>query len=241
MTLLISIMIMSTISIISLVVGFLAIQEIRSSRAVLLSEPAINAAESGGEYGTWVIKRGVGAIATCPAVTQSSLGNNAKVDICKSYSSAVIALKANIPYVLYLYDPNDVNGNLCMNAVYTPSCSGAAVYTSFSTVHKAGLNNILVAIETLSGQSFAGSTMAVPPGGNNSISIPDPIPSATDERMKVTLTSVSDSEVEINALPLGLSDFPTVNSSGCTSKSTIANCAGTEETFKRRINITIPQ
>jgi hypothetical protein len=250
-TLLLTVFILSGISLISLAVGFFALQEIRSSRAVILSEPAIGAAETGGEQGIWVLKRQLGSIPNCPddpsdpEVQSTALSSNSRVVVCKSFGSTRVNLSAGVPASFYLYDPNDMNGNLCMNAIYTPGqyagCAGNQIYTSVSIIHKSGTSNVQVSVQDLEGRTFAGSSITVAPGGSGSVAIPDPIPSSVDERLKVTLSSSTATVVEFNALPLGLPDYPTVNSSGCASRTTISNCTGSEEIFRRKINVTVPQ
>lgn len=243
-TLLLAVFVLSAISLISLTVGFFALQEIRSSRSIVLTEPALSAAQTGGEQGIWSIKRS-GSLASCPGAGSTSLGNSTRVDLCKSFSSATINLTPGVPFNIFLYDPNDINGNLCMNASYTQGqhsgCSGAALYTSISVIHKSGTSNVAVSAFDVEGNSFAGSSIVVTPGNNGGITIPDPIPSSGDERIEIILSSSTATTVEINALPLGLPDYPTVNASGCASKVVITSCNGLEEIFKRRINITVPQ
>jgi hypothetical protein len=50
-------MIMSGLVVISTTVAVLANQQIRASRAQLVTEPAFVAAKSGGEEGLWIVKR----------------------------------------------------------------------------------------------------------------------------------------------------------------------------------------
>ena len=111
-TLLISLLIMSGITLITLTVGFFAIQEVRSTRAILLTEPAIGAAETGGEQGVWAIKRDVTLMDCSSGREKGVLINNSKVESCKYYGAATIELEAGVNYSFYLYNPNDINGDV---------------------------------------------------------------------------------------------------------------------------------
>src|SRR6185503_11801329 len=56
-TLLIAILILSGLALISSAIAVFTIQEVRSSRATLATEPAIVAAEGAGERGVYALKR----------------------------------------------------------------------------------------------------------------------------------------------------------------------------------------
>ena len=245
-TLLLSVFILAAISLISMAVGFFALQEIRASRAVLYSEPAITAAESGGEIGLWTVKRAVGTLSDCPDVDSYNIGNS-RIDLCKTYGSATLDIQANTTQYIYLYDVNDINGNLCMNQTYTvgvhSGCGGGALYTNLSFVRRSGTNNVTITAKDLAGNNVGlpSYTLGTSPGSTVSINVPDPIPASNDERMVITLTSVSNATVEVNSSPRGLPDTATVSSAGCSSNSPLTNCSGVEEIFKRRIEITVPQ
>ncbi len=247
-TLIISILIMSAVALASVAVAAFALSEIRSSRAVALTEPAISASETAGEQGLWAIKRDVSLTNCNSGQTTVSLSNGAIVNSCKTYSKATINLKGGVPFVFFLYDPNDPNGNLCMNQTYDSGqhsgCAGAAIYTSITIVHKAGTSDVSVTTRDLNGNAFAGSDITVTRNSTGTVTIPDPIPATpptNDERLKVTLSSNTDTTIELNALPLGLPNYPTVSAGGCAAKTALSDCTSGAEIFNRRLNITVPQ
>jgi uncharacterized protein (UPF0333 family) len=260
-TLLLSVLIVSAMVIITLTVSFFAIQELRASRSSTLSEPAIVAAETAGEQGIWMIKRNTFAD-TCPASnptqingTTNSTGSGASTTIttkCVSYGPAILELVPGEDKSFFLYDPNDINGNKCMNEVYTPNsntgCSGRRMYKNIIITHTSGPFSVNVSAVTVSGNTFAGSSIVVSPGNTGTITIPDSIPGASNEVLKVTVSSYEYATVSVTteadaavAVYSGMPDFPTVDAEGCASLSNIPDCDELGEVFKRRINITVPR
>jgi hypothetical protein len=226
-TLLLSVFVLSGITLISITVGFFTIQEIRSSRAIILSEPAIAAAESAGERGLWAIKRS-GAITECSnGVTTQNIGG-AIVDYCRSYGAAVINLEAGQSRTLFLYNPNDINGDIDLSEF---------PYTFFQTNHITGNFSVSVVIDRLDGNSVGNANVS--PGGVESINVPS-VPQDIEARMRVTLSSASDATVRVNTNQ-GLPNVPTIDAAGCSSESPINNCSQVDESFKRRINIIVPE
>lgn len=235
-TLLLSVLVMSGLALVTLSLGAFAIQEIRSSRAVTLTEPAIAAAETAGEQGLWAIKRGI-AIADCGSASSQSLGNSLSV-LCKSYGAATFDLDANEPFVFYLYDPDNINSNTCNTENFDP-CSGTQLYQTLTVDQANGTFNTDIEIDTVDGVNV--TSESVTPGGSANINIPASVPGSTDLRFKVTLVSTADATVRVNTNQ-GMPTFPTVDATGCSSKSAVSNCntAG-QEIFSRRIQITVPQ
>lgn len=225
--LLVAVLILSGIMLIVATVSFFAIQEIRASRAVSLSEPAISAANSGAEQGIWAIKRNT-ALADCPTFTSSSIGSNSKVDSCKSYGSATLSLTANTPYNLFLYDPSNINGDIDLLAY---------PYTYFQLTNNTGTFNITVNVARLTGATVGSSIVS--PGNTSTINIPA-VAAGQEGRMKITITSPVDATVTVNT-NRGMPEFPTVDASGCTSLASISDCNSLSEIYKRRLNVTVPQ
>lgn len=229
-TLLIAVLVMSGLALISLSVAAFAIQEIRASRAVTVTEPAIAAAETAGEQGLWAIKRGA-TLAACPSQTAVTLGSGALVNSCKTYSNAVFDLKASTPLVFYLYDPNNVNGDIDLLAY---------PYNQISFVYQTGPFSVNVNIVRLDGTPVGAQPVVVAPGSVQTIVIPA-VSAGAEGRMKVTMQSTGDATVAVNTNQ-GLPNFPTVNAGGCASKTLVTDCNNTsQELFSRRINITVPQ
>ncbi|MBI3952828.1 MAG: hypothetical protein HY336_02635 [Candidatus Doudnabacteria bacterium] len=225
-TLLIALLVMSGITLITLSVGYFAIQEIRSTRAVILTEPAIGAAETGGEQGVWAIKRSASLTDCASGKTGGNLGNSSRVETCKYYGAATIGLAANTNYSFYLYDPNDINGDIDLSNY---------PYNYLSVAHKSGGFGVTVTVARITGASVGNGSAS--PGSTETISI-QPVASGSEGRMKVTLFSFGDATVEVNTNQ-GIPDRPTVDSSGCSG--TGADCSSVEDNYKRRINVTVPQ
>jgi Tfp pilus assembly protein PilX len=229
-TLLISILVLSGLVLTSLAVAAFAIQEIRSSRAIIVAEPAISAAESAGEQGLWAIKRAT-SLTTCPTQTSVNLSNGALVNSCKSYGSATLNLKANTALVFYLYDPDNINGDIDLLAY---------PYTSLTVIHQSGPFQVTVNVVRLDGAAVGAQPVIVAPGGMQTINIPA-VPAGSEGRMKVTLQSTGNATVNVTTNQ-GMPNFPTVNAGGCASKTAVSDCnSATQELFNRRINITVPQ
>lgn len=237
-TLLLSILIMSGLALISVVVATFAVQELRSSRAVAVSEPAIAAAETAGEQGLWAIKRNTDLINCVSGQTSLSLGNGALVNSCKSYGMATLNLKAGVPLVFYLYDPANINGNTCNTVNFNP-CGGAQYYQNITLTQKSGTNQTTIQIATIDGVAVTSENVL--PNSTLVVNIPASVPGSNDLRFKVTLSSIGPATLDVNTNQ-GMPLYPTVNASGCAAKTSVADCNSTsQELFNRRINITVPQ
>jgi hypothetical protein len=226
-TLLIAILVMSGLALISLSVAAFTIQEIRASRAVAITEPAIAAAETVGEQSLWAIKRGA-TLATCPSQTSASLGNGALANACQSFGAATFNVSSNTsPF--YLYDPNDMAGDI--DLLNYP-------YTWLSINQTSGSFQVLINVVRLDGTLVSDTTVS--PGNTTTINIPAVSP-GSEGRMKVTLSSSSPAGVTVNTNQ-GMPSFATINAGGCASKGVVVDCNNaSQELFSRRINITVPQ
>lgn len=241
-TLLLAVMILAGLTLVALAVGSFAIEELRASRAVVISEPAIAAAITGGEQGLWAIKRGA-ALATCPAQTSQILTNSTLANACKSYGKSTINLTGGVAYTFLLYDPDDINGDI--DLLHCSPNQSTPCYQYLSITHVSGTNNVSVDIERLpppegNTAGLSPSSISVTPGSTQTINIAQ-VPANDEGRMKVTLTSSSNATVDLNT-NRGMPSFPTIDAVGCGSKTTVTSCnPNNQEIFTRRINITVPQ
>ena len=247
-TLLISILIMSGIVLISLAVAAFTIREIRNSRAVALTEPALGAAESGGEQALWELKRGnnPSALPDCPTQSGSNLTtNNIRTEYCLTYGAALLDLEPGVEKQILLYDANDQNGNICMNVNYTvgqhSGCSGAAIFSSISFQRISGTGAIDIAVTDLVGNPAVSpasqSTFSLNNDNIRTVDIDDPISDSNDERLRIRLLSTAPARVRVTSSPVGLPDYPIIRSSGCSSKGAVgAGCTG-NEVFNRNLEL----
>ena len=260
-TMLMSILILSGMFIVTLTVSYFAVQELRASRSSTLTEPAIVAAETAGEQGIWLIKRNTFAD-TCPYNnptrvdgTTNSIGNPAKTltTKCVAFGAAVFELEPSEVLTFYLYDPNDINGNLCLEADdTTPPCGGSnQLYRNINITRVDGNFSVTMEAGTLDvSNNNIGSVTINSASPNGTILVPADVPASDDERMIVTVTNtdaVNRATVSITTsapAPWGINgmpDFPTVDAEGCASLSDLPDCDDSREVFKRRINITVPR
>jgi hypothetical protein len=247
-TLLLSVLILASLTLITSAMGALAIQESRSSRAIAITDPALAAAETAAERGVWTIKRG-GAISTdCtnPSVIPSQ--PNVYITTCKSSAGTVTF---NIPmggagFAFFLYDPNDINGDIDLQGCATcnpPSSNPAGFpFDSITFQQKSGSFASNATVTRISDGSVVGSTAIQPDGTpvtiNNLAG-----PAGADNRMKVVITNANqDATVEVTTAPSGLPNYPTINSTACSSKTAIASCnPNNQELYTRKVQITVPQ
>lgn len=261
-TLLLSILIMSGIFLISVTVSFFVIQEIRASRASLLTEPAIVAADAGAEEGIWTVKRGdIASLPTCNPTSPygTSLGTNIVSVKCLRYSSVTLDLVAAQPTTIYFYDPEDVNGNLCMFQYYTPGqftgCTGYQIFQNITMAFATSSVSVSVDARTLDGYAIPGwdsATLITNVETPSVINVPASInPSSTDSRFILTLTPQQDISVTLDAtgrdhagvVRNGLPDYPTVDAMGCASRGSLSNdCSSSAgDVYRRRLNVTVPR
>lgn len=246
-TLLLSFLIMAGLMIITLTVTFFAVQELRQSRTSSLSEPSIVAAETGGEQGLWLIKRSTFAD-QCDDGTNyyqidGTTSGNSKVrqSKCVSYGPATFELQPDEEFVFFLYDPTNINGNLCMEE-NPPTCDGAQLYDTIFFDYIAGNFAVTVDVVTLD-NVFVGSTTLSSGVASSNLLIDRDIIGSTDERLRVVMRSPDHATVKVNPTGSieGMPDFPTIDSIGCSAHSNIPDCEIDSEVFKRRINITVPR
>lgn len=259
-TLLLAVMVMAGITLIAVTVAFLAIQEIRVSRADLYSQQAITAAQAGAEEGLWDMKRPDNG--TLPQCTSSVTDTNLQAaagSFCKSYDNgATINLEVNKPYFVYLYDPDDPNGDSDLTGMTnTYTCLTADWLTG-------GSHNINVYLTRLDGTPVGDksqpatfnrtSTAGLSPcdGNRHQLTINNlQGPSNQDNRMILKLvyceggagcTADESASVTVNTNG-GMPTLPTIDATGCAGAITPSdNCTATgQEQFNRRINVTVPQ
>ena len=227
-TLLLAVLILASLTLSALAIAGFAVQEIRASRAVALAEPAISAAETAGEQGLWAIKRNSSLINCTAGLLSQNLGTNTVVSSCKSYGTATFALQANTPFVFYLYDPNNINGDIDLSGF---------PYSWLSVNHRAGGFQVAINITRITGEFVASA--AVNPSANQTVNIPA-VSTGSEGRMKVVLTSTGNATVDVNTNQ-GMPDFPTVDAIGCSSRSAVNDCNANQELYSRRINVIVPQ
>ncbi|HTL39637.1 MAG TPA: hypothetical protein VL306_02385 [Methylomirabilota bacterium] len=236
-TLLLSMLILSGLTLITVSIGAFAIQQLRSSRAISVTEPAIGAAETGGEQGLWIVKRS-GTLTNCTNGSDSEQllnGTNTRINSCKSYSSAIFNLKGGTAQSFYLYDPNNIQGDVDLSG-YPYS------YLTISEV--SGNFQVDASVSRLDGSTTGltpPSVSATTGGPVQTINIA-PVATGTEGRIRVTLQSSQDAVVQVNT-DRGMPTYPTIDATGCSTKSSaLSNCTNTsQEIFSRRINITVPQ
>lgn len=241
-TLLLSILIVSGLTLIAVAIATFAVQELRSSRAVIVTEPTIAAAESGGEKGVWVIKREIGeaSLATCPTRTIQNLTNNTQVSSCRSFGEATVNISSGQNYVFLLYNTDDINGDV--DLLHCNPNQNTNCYNSITVTYVSGNVNGNVTVtridNTTGGISPSSATLA--PGNPTVISVA-PVGPGFEGRMKVVLSAPGDITVRITT-DRGMPTIPTVDALACGSQATVTSCSSTsQELFSRRINVTVPQ
>lgn len=231
-TLLLSILVLSGIALASASVGYFAIQEIRSSRAVNLTEPAITAAESGAERGIWVLNTAQTLVNCQTSISSTLLSNGTVSESCKSYRVVRFSLQASTTKNVYLWNPDDINGDISL--LNYP-------YTSFVATNKGAAFTMTATITRLDGAAVG--NVSIPPGATRTIPI-SPVAPGSEGRMRVALTTTGPGVIEVtsfnNSIERGIPGYPTVDAQGCSASVIIESCNSNQETFKRRVNITIP-
>jgi hypothetical protein len=231
-TLLFSVLVMSGVSLITMTIGFFVIQELRASRAVALSEPAIGAAESAAEQGLWAMNRGTG-LSPCSGGLALEFLTSSQVWSMKCFfnSSALIDVIAGQNQTFHLYDPTNINGNT------NPG------FTFLLLTYKTGISPVDVTITRIDGSpvvTVPNTPLSINPG-SNPVQINLPTNPAEDNRFRVTLSSAGNVTLDVTTNQ-GMPDFPTVNAEGCMTRSADPNsCANAPEALRRRINIVMPQ
>jgi hypothetical protein len=259
-TLLLSIFLMSTISLIAITVTALAIQGIRNSRAIALSEPAIGQAHSGAEEGIWGIKR-ASTLATCGSPTKNSDTPTGNVysarQYCQSSDAVSFNLSGSSPVVFYLYDTAAPNGppDSCTTAPTSPpqaicrhllDLSGMDTqFGQLTADYVNGLHPIHVAVAKLNGDPVGSAdiTTATP---ERSIPLILTTGDGIDNRMSVTMTcficaSGETTTVTVNT-DAGIPSVSKIESTGCAQRGAgSANQCNAGEIYSRKIEVTVPQ
>ena len=216
------------VALINMSVGFFAIQELRASRSVILSEPAIGAAETAAESGLWQLYRTSSQPSNCQTgVDTRVLTASQTLDSrCIKYASATIGVTAGAEYVFNLYDPNNRNGNL------NPG------YTSIVATYLNGATSLTIRVERL--DAILVSSTTIPPG-SQATQITLPTSPSDDNRFRVIMSSAGNVTVDVNT-NLGMSDFPTLATEGCATQGTDpSSCLTSKDAFRRKLEVLVPR
>jgi Tfp pilus assembly protein PilX len=228
-TLLLAVLILSALTLVTLAVASFAVQEIRSSRSVILSEPAINAAESGAEQGLWNFKRSASSVPDCPATAGQTLTTGTAITgYCKTAVGGTFNLASGLPTVFYLYDPASINGDIDLSGY---------PYSSLTITNKSTQYSMTVDIQRLDG-TVVGTQTTVAANSTQTISLPAVL-SGQEGRMQVTLRSSGAIAVDATTNK-GLPDSLTLASTGCSAKLNQTTCntsTSSPDIFNRKIQI----
>jgi hypothetical protein len=241
-TLLMSILIVSGLVIIAASVSTLGLNEMRASRAFFYTEPAIGAAQSGAENALWAVKRAKTISTSCTNPTTQTITSSAKATFCKNIDvPAVFTVVANTPYVFYLFNPANENGDIdLLCATPEPSCLDPT-YQTLNVTYISGSQPVTVTVTRLD-ETFVGSIPTLSSGTQNISNLQGSV--GNDNRMKVTLSSTASVSVSVNT-NIGLPSFPTLESTGCsgtTINQSTVNCNSTiNDLYTRKLQVTVPQ
>lgn len=134
-TLILSIVLLAAVTFISFSISSIIIREIVVGRLTLRSEPAISAANSGGEVGLYRLFREVGGTSLTGSLSQTGVNFQVTADLYDdSYPFSVPAVAGSDTRVL-LYDAENTNNQLANygKVTITPDfLSGIASYEVFS-------------------------------------------------------------------------------------------------------------
>ncbi len=232
-TLLLAVLVLSALTLVALAVAKFTVQEIRSSRATTLSEPALTAAEAGAETGLFAIKRGdPTTVKNCDAsptyLKQTNV--NAGSVTCRSYLGSNFDILEGQSTIFYLFDPNDPNGDVDL----------LAYPYAYLNITNNGNSSVQVDIVRIDNTPLAGSPYLIAPGDTAPFSIPA-VPSGSEGRMKITLSSPIGSAGTVYATTdKGLPYNIQVVSAGCSAKASLTSCTpGTQELFNRKIQVSV--
>jgi len=253
-TLLMAIFVMSGLTLIAITIAYLAIRDIRNSRAITLSEPAMAAAQSAGEEGIWNLKRAV-SFPKCKDSQNKDSGNLANTNYwsaqsyCKSFGDTTFNLKANSPFTFYLYDPDNINGDtdLRHSNVNDPSQVTPPYYNTLTVTNQSSAFSVNVYTTRLDDSAIGAQPVNVPPGQTRTVNNLSG-PQGSDNRIKIKLIycngcggSTADGNVLVTT-DAGMPTIPTIDATGCAQKKPGAsNVCDAPEFYNRRINITVPQ
>ena len=230
-TLLLAVLIMSGLVLIATTVSFLATEQIRASRAQLVSEPAFLAAKTGGEEGLWVVKRGsLSGLPDCGigATSSNFSSSNTFLNYCKSFTGDTFSVTPGTPTVILLYDPNDPNGDVDL----------LAYPYSTLTVTNTGSWAVTVKVSRIDGTPM-GSDFQVNPGNSSPpVSLGPSVPAGTEGRMQITLTAPGNTTADVTT-DRGLPTNMNIASTACSTKTAVVNnCSSANaELYTRKIEV----
>ncbi|OGE80369.1 MAG: hypothetical protein A2826_02845 [Candidatus Doudnabacteria bacterium RIFCSPHIGHO2_01_FULL_43_23] len=130
-TLISSILVLASVTVVSFSIGALTLRELRASRQLSLSEPAINSAEAAAETALFFRLREINQLAsTCPTLISGSLSTGSNYEFCSNlYDDPYYFNTAsdNVRVVL-LYNPADnTNPAAGYTSITITATSGTAV------------------------------------------------------------------------------------------------------------------
>jgi hypothetical protein len=257
-TLLLSIFLMSTISLIAITVTALAIQGIRNSRAIALSEPAIGQAHSGAEEGIWGIKRAT-TLAACGSPTKNSDSPTGNVysarQYCQSSDAVSFNLSGSSPVVFYLYDTAAPNGppDSCTGNPSQPICAHlldlSGMDTQFGQLtadYIQGTHQVHIAVARLNGTPIGSADITTATPERQISNLDGATGPGIDNRMSVTLTCFTCSSGETTTVTVntdaGIPSVSKIESTGCAQRGAgSANQCNAGEIYSRKIEVTVPQ
>ncbi len=228
-TLLLSVLVLSGITLVAAAVTAFTIQEVRSARGTVLSEPAFHAAETGAEIGIYNAKRStLSTITDCSAspAFQNIPNTTSGATVCKAFGTGTYNITSGGTKVFYLYDPSNFNTNVDLISYPYP-------YLDITNSSTFAVN---VTITRLDGTPV--TSTSIPSGATPTRINIAPVASGAEGRMMVTLGAPFAAATVTVSTPPGLPDFLNISASGCSAKSAITNCDVTgRELYNRKIEV----
>ncbi|MBX4191675.1 MAG: hypothetical protein KW804_02660 [Candidatus Doudnabacteria bacterium] len=236
-TLLLAILIMSGLTLIATTLAFLGVNQIRASRAVLVTEPALLAAQIGGEEGLWKAKRSddLSSLVDCPTGTSQSISASSSYNTyCKSFGSGTFNVTSGSAETVVIYDPNDPDGNTSLLGM-SPS------YSSIIFTHKSGVQ-VNATVERLDGSGVGLSPGSCIVNASSSLTCSiniSPMSTSTDEgRILVTLTSAAPAVIEVTTNRGMPTNLNIVSNACSTRQATLTSCSPTNtELYNRKVEV----
>jgi hypothetical protein len=240
-TMLLAVLIMSGLTLIATTLAFLAVNQIRASRAALVTEPAYLAAKTGGEEALWKAKRSddLSTLPDCSTTptSQSISSSNSYNTYCKSFGAGTYDLTAantsSNPVTVLIYDPDDPNGNNSLLGM-------SPKYTTLTFTYKSGFSS-QAQVARLDGSSTglsASSCNVSSASPTCQINITDVSSSSDEGRILISLTASGAGSVDVNT-NRGLPSNLNIASSACSArKITLTNCSSaSQEIYNRKVEI----
>jgi hypothetical protein len=258
-TLLLSIFLVAGVTLIAVTATALAIQGIRNSRAVALSEPAIGQAHSGAEEGIWGLKRT--SLPTCGSGpnTSSDSGTGSIYSArqyCQSSDGVSYNLSGSDPFTFYLYDSAAPNGPpaSCNTDPSQEICSHLLDLSGMSPTFNqliadyiGGTHQVHVAVARLSGAAIGSADISSSTAERIIPGLDGTTGPGIDNRMSVTLTCFSCSSGEVTTVAVntdaGIPSVSKIESTGCAQRGATgtANQCDAGEIYSRKIEVSVPQ